>query len=91
MKRTSKAQRSEQWNAAYDHCVRRLPAGLYTGETVRAAVEPNIGEPHHPNCWGAAFRRTLSKVRSFKPLQRTMHMTSPRSHGRRTRLYRKVR
>lgn len=91
MRRMTRAQRAEQWNNDYDTLVRALPPGLYTGEDVRNSVERFIGEPHHPNCWGAAFRRALSNVRAFRPLLRTRPMRSPTSHGRRTRLYRKVR
>jgi len=33
----------------------------FTGQDLRNFIVEVIGEPHHPNCWGALCRRTFRK------------------------------
>lgn len=70
--------------------IRLLPAGLYTGEDIRFALEGDGLEPHHPNAWGAL---TLAAVRAklIEPIQEFRQMTSLRSHARVTRVYKVTR
>ena len=66
----------------YDFVKTKIPAGIvFTAEHVRRRAGPIIGEPNHPNAWGAAangaFRRGL--------LGKTGNMVTPRakkSHAR---------
>jgi hypothetical protein len=46
------------WKANYYRILGEQPAELkepFKGEDYRAYVSPLIGEPHHPNCWGASW------------------------------------
>lgn len=63
-------------------------AGLVmTGEQVRMALEPIIGAPHHHNAWGAAIAVAI-KQGLLLPTGQYIAMQGPRSHARRTPVYR---
>ena len=80
------------WKIKYRAAVEALPTSFYTGEDIRALVEPIIGAPDHPNAWGGAFQ---ALVRGNNPvlvgIGRYVKMKSSLAHGRRTQVYRKVR
>jgi hypothetical protein len=60
------ANTPEEWSEGYRKLAQdwfeRLPAGsTFLGEDMRAAAEPTIGKPKHPNAWSAAARRAINK------------------------------
>jgi hypothetical protein len=69
--------------------MRLLPAGQWTGEAIRHWLEPRIGQPHHHNAWGAAINAAL-RAGVIVHTGRYEPMLDPRSHGRRTPVYRRV-
>jgi hypothetical protein len=77
------------WLSRYYDFVTKIPSGIvFTAEHVRRRAAPIIGEPNHPNAWGAAangaFRRGL--------LSKTGYMRTPKakkSHARAIQEYRK--
>ena len=68
--------------------IARRPGESKTGEQLRLLVYRVVGEPHHHNVWGAVTRE-LIKIGMLEEIG-SEHMTTPKSHGRRTPLYRLV-
>lgn len=69
--------------------IRELPAGRYTGEDFRIALEERGVKPHHPNAWGAltsiaARRKIIEATTSMRA------MRSKKSHARLTRVWLKL-
>lgn len=58
----------------------------FTLEQFRVWVTPYIGEPHHPNAWGALAKRFASDIvaTGFTTSER------PQAHARLTRTYRRA-
>ena len=54
------ANSDEEWKDAVDAVIARLAATgeKFTADNVRAA---GVGEPHHPNAWGARFTAARRK------------------------------
>lgn len=60
------AGQTSDWRSAYRSEVALLKTSLQTGTTflgedLRFWLQPIIGEPEHPNAWGAMARSTLSQ------------------------------
>jgi len=66
----------------------RLPAGEYTGEDIRLAIQAEGVEPDHVNAWGA-FIGTLARGEDLHDTGRVRAMRARGSHGRRTPIYQK--
>lgn len=91
------SEHSGEWKdrarAAIDKWFESLVAGLtFTGEDVRAAIEPVIGPPHHPNAWGAVIG---SKVREWLKAGQiavvgTTQARIPSNHARILREYKRT-
>lgn len=58
-----------------------------TGEDVRNYTEKKIGAPHHHNAWGAAISQAVREG-LLVPTERYVPMKGPKSHARKTPLYR---
>ena len=58
-----------------------------TGEDIRLLVEKVIGQPHHPNAWGAIIRMAL-KEGIISRTGEWRQMRTPKSHARQTPVYR---
>lgn len=65
----------------------RLPAGEYTGEDVRDRLTGLGVVPHHPNAWGALVSKAV-RDGLLVPTGERRAMRGPRSHARRTDVYR---
>lgn len=65
----------------------RLPAGEWTGEEVREYLTRLYVAPHHPNAWGALIAKAVRDGLLVTTGERRA-MRGPRSHGRRTDVYR---
>ena len=79
------------WMENFNHALHKAVlenAGLVmTGEQIRMALEPVIGPPHHHNAWGAAIA-TAIRQGTLLPTGQYIAMQGPRSHARRTPVYR---
>jgi len=82
-------QNSGEWFLAAMKAVERLPSGEYTGEDVRLAIEPHVGNPHHHNAHGALIAQAVRR-RILHPTGRWRKMRTAKSHARRTMIYLKV-
>lgn len=68
--------------------INRLPCGfLGTGEGIRLAVM--LPPPHHHNAWGAVIRMAVRRGLLMDTGQMA-HMTSKKSHARRSPVYRRT-
>lgn len=54
---------------------------LVRWEEVRAYVSSRIGDPHHPNVWGALSMKCIRGAKLFKDVYKTTHATDPVSHA----------
>ena len=78
--------------AAMDAWFARLgPGQAFTGEDIRLAIREVVGEPHHPNAWGAV---TGGRVRGWLlnaeiELVAVVEAKDPKNHATRLRRYRK--
>lgn len=61
-----------------------------TGEDIRRECEARGVRPHHANAWGA-FVLGLVREGYLESTGRIVPMRDPRSHARKTQLYRRVR
>ena len=64
------------------------PFGEFTGETLRTWLEKEVGHPHHHNAWGALIN-TAVRQKTIIFVGRYEHMKGPKSHARKTPVYRK--
>jgi hypothetical protein len=81
------ANEREAWKARATAFLMREPVDApFSIETLRLALEPIVGRPHHHNTWGAM---TNSWIRAglIIPLELKEHMRTEKSHGRSTDLY----
>jgi hypothetical protein len=82
---------SGSWMSRAVQCASRsLPHDFVgTGEDVRRVVTREIGPPHSPNAWGA-LTNVLSKPNTGILIDtgKVRKMKAPKSHGRRTPVYR---
>jgi len=69
--------------------IARLPAGEFTGEDVRDCLVRLGVAPHHPNAWGALIAKAV-RDKLLTPTGERRAMRGPRSHARRTDVYRKA-
>jgi hypothetical protein len=67
--------------------IARLPAGEFTGEDVRDHLTKLNIVPHHPNAWGALVAKAV-RDKLLTPTGERRPMKGPRSHARRTDVYR---
>ncbi len=71
--------------AATDNTIKELE---FTGEDIRYTLKASVGEPSHPNCWGALI---MSAVRARPPVivatGALLPMQYARSHARKTAVY----
>ena len=61
---------------------------VMTAEELRLLVYPHVGQPHHHNVWGAVIR-VLVEIEMLIEIGMAQ-MTTPKSHARRTPVYRLV-
>lgn len=76
----------QPWNERALTSLTRFKGAEATGEDIRRHVSAEIGEPHHPNGWGALVRSAIKKrwlihTGIYRP------MRAKRSHARRTPVY----
>jgi hypothetical protein len=64
-----------------------MPAGEFTGEDVRELLTKAGVVPHHPNAWGALVSKAV-RDKLLTPTGERRPMRGPRSHARRTDVYR---
>ena len=92
----AKAQRDTALNQVLGHAGSYVDAasvlicalsGEVTGEDVRLLVERQIGPPHHHNVWGAIINHALRRG-YLQATDRSSHMKTPKSHARKTPVYR---
>ncbi len=62
--------------------------GTFTGEDIRLQLGFSVGQPHHPNAWGALVS-TLIKRKIIKPTGEYRAMKDENSHARKTPVYTK--
>jgi len=62
-------------------------SGEVTGEDIRNTIEKIIGEPHHHNTWGAVINTAIKRGLLFRTGE-YRQMCGPKSHARRTPVYR---
>ncbi len=67
--------------------IAQLPAGDWTGEDVRDRLTAAGIVPHHPNAWGALVSKAV-RDKLLTPTGERRPMRGPRSHARRTDVYR---
>ena len=60
---------------------------LVTGEKLRMMIEPVVGAPHHHNAWGAAISLAVKKGYA-EATGEYAAMRGPKSHARKTPVYR---
>jgi hypothetical protein len=84
------------WQSLYSYHAGKFlsslePGAAFTGEDLRAYIEPRIDAPHHPNCWGSAAGKLLPvwKRRRQIYIAGMRAMKSGKAHGRHTPVYRK--
>ena len=81
------------WMPLAIHIVTHFPNGWEgAGEDVRYVVDKIIGPPHVPQAWGALIRTVGSSKHGrniIYEIGRYTKMRDPRSHARRTTIYRK--
>lgn len=70
--------------------IARLPAGEWTGEDVRDYLTGLGVVPHHPNAWGALVSKAV-RDGLLVPTGERRAMRGPKSHARRTDVYRTTR
>lgn len=70
-------------SSAFDAIVAIPPTSEGTFEFFRTKVTPQVGEPGHPNAWGA-LANSLKKNGFLADTGRRAHMIEKRSHGRLT-------
>ena len=88
---------SVRWKNAYRASVLtwfgQLPVGHpFTGETLRMVALRDVGEPHHPNCWGGVANgliRGWLRTRQIKVVG-LQSATDSRSHAHLYRVYQKL-
>ncbi len=68
----------------------RMPAGEWTGEDVRDYLTRLYIAPHHSNAWGALIAKAV-RDNLLVPTGERRAMRGPRSHARRTDVYRTAR
>lgn len=59
----------------------------FRGEQIRYWVREEIGEPHHPNAWGALINAAVRR-KIIVDTGEEQQMSKPSSHARRTAVYR---
>ena len=57
-----------------------------TGEDIRMRVADRVGNPHHPNAWGALIKAAL-KANLITPAGKHRAMQTVKSHARSTPVY----
>ena len=81
-------ENSGEWMTRALAAVELLPNNIkVTGEDVRFRLLESIGEPHHHNAWGALILHAV-KDGSLLSTGIWRAMSDPRSHARRTLVYR---
>ena len=83
---------SEKYRALADQFFYALPEkATFIGEDLRKLIAPQIGEPKHPNAWGAIFGATIRAWRKLGYVQSIgmAPMTAKTSHARQSMLYEK--
>jgi hypothetical protein len=79
--------KNEAWKDGAIYIVKNLPSGWAgTGEDIRELVAE---EPGHHNAWGGLISAAVSQ-KLIEPTGDYTSMKSPKSHGRKTPIYRKV-
>ena len=85
LERVTKNERKAYRDAVYE-ILDRLPAGRYTGESIRLLCEKKLGPAHHHNFWGAACHTGITKGWLIDTGE-TAHMKTRLSHARKTPVY----
>jgi len=88
----------EHWKVSYlkvsARWFERLPKGsIFHGEAMRLnAIHVGIGEPHHPNVWGAMASSFLKSLLNDELIEECemIKASLPSSHSRRNPSYRKM-
>lgn len=82
---------SAKWKADYlTHAANYLRRHRFViGEEIRFYVQSKVGDPHHPNTWGAMFNELIREewVRQTNEWQKPVDR---RSHARPTRFWRSL-
>jgi len=74
----------------YRWVIDALPRGwIGTSEEIQKIWKPMWPQPHHPNCWGSNWGSAVKRG-DLVMLPFRQPMKSPRSHARKTELYKKV-
>jgi hypothetical protein len=63
--------------------------GGFIGEDIRELVSKHVGYPTHHNAWGTLVRQLL-KLKLIEPTGELRAMRDPRSHARKTMVYRRT-
>lgn len=82
----------DDWMPAALMAFRRYQGELpdvFTGEDIRALVSSFVGQPHHPNAWGA-LTMALVRQNHIVATGTVAKMKTPSSHARRTFEYRRA-
>lgn len=58
----------------------------FSGEDLRIAIAPHVGQPRSPHAWGLVTRYLMQRG-VIIPSGRWVHMRSPSSHARKTASY----
>ena len=81
------AAQTENWQAEAALVLASMQ-GEFTGEDVRFACQEKGIFASHPNAWGALINQAI-KHGLIEPIDRLQPMKSPRSHARKTQVYRR--
>ena len=83
------AENGEEWMRAALGFIHRLPAGwVGTSEDIKKLAIPQIGAPHHLNCWGAMTNTAVRRGLLIKT-GRWCQTKGSASHARNVQEYRR--
>jgi len=78
------------WTELAHEEVRKLdPRRCWTGEQIRLHIEDICGKPHHHNAWGAIISSAV-KADVLQATGEWRKMQTPKSHARKTPVYRRA-
>lgn len=84
--------RRSYWNLC-ERWFQKQPVGLrFSGEYMNRAMKPFLGDPHHPNVWGAVSSRMLRAwLKTFRiEVDGVTRAVNLKNHAHLYRAYRKV-
>jgi len=72
---------SRSWQERAFDVVQSIPSGILMGEDIHRKVASSIGEPHHPNSYGALIMRAIKSGLLVKTGE-YKHSSRPSAHAR---------